>query len=119
MTITGTLTDSSNNKPIPGAEFSVYYSGNMAGPANATFQSDASGNYSYTDASLDTAPAPILSVQAPGYSQGVGNPEYWAGVNTLDPLATSTSTVPGWVWIAVAAAVIFGFVFINKKYKLL
>src|SRR5579872_5770371 len=115
MTIKGTLTDSATGKPVSGATFNVYYGGNMAGPPNSTFMSQADGSYTYVDASLDTAPDPAISVTAPGYMQLVGDTGFFQGPNTLDPAQVTQFKIPGWVWVALAVLTIVGFMYFNKK----
>lgn len=119
MTITGTLTDNVTNKPIPGATFSLFLGGNTSAPPDGSWTSDANGNYTYVNASIDTASNPSVSVVANGYNTLYADPGFLQGPNVLYPLNTTTSTIPTWVWIVVAILGLISAFYLNKKYKLL
>jgi hypothetical protein len=119
MTIKGTLTDSATGKPVPGATFEVFYGGNLTGPPDGTFMSQSDGSYTYVNGSLDTAPNPAIAVTAPGYLQLVGDPNYFYGTTTIDPEQIIQFKTPVWVIIALVILSIVGFIYFNKKYKLL
>lgn len=118
MTISGNMTDSSSGKPIPGVIFNVYSDGDFTKPPIGTFQSDGSGNYTYTNAALDMVSYASVSATLAGYAQVVGSPGFFNGANTMDPLLTTiAANVPTWVWAVVGLAGLIVIFYLYKNYK--
>jgi hypothetical protein len=121
MTISGKLVDSLTRNPIPGAAFQVFYNaGDMSnpGPPNGTFTSGPDGSFTYVDASLDTAPQPVIQVDANGYFSFFAPVAFWTGNVAMDPVQnTVTTSVPTWVWIIAVILLIAGLYYTNKKFK--
>jgi hypothetical protein len=117
MTVTGTFVDSVTGKPLSEVAIDFYPDGNRTETPYATYQSDASGNYSITSSLFDTESSAILDVQYPGYQEDFGSPASFQGTVALTP-GTSTVSSAGVSWgmiILVIAVAIGAYLYFTKR----
>lgn len=111
--ITGQFVDSVTGKPLNGVEMDFFATGDLSGTPIYSDQSNADGTFNVNNAVLDN-PACVINVSYPGYQQMLGQPGVFQGTVTLTPSTAvqMITSVPWWVWIAVAVALLF----VWKKY---
>jgi hypothetical protein len=114
MTITGNFVDSTNNNPIGNVTVDLFLTGDMSVNPDDSFESDGSGNYSYTSTVADSSTS-SFNVQTSGYQQYVGSPGLLQGTQQLVP--TQTTSIPVWIWILLGLLVVGYYLHSTGKLK--
>lgn len=119
MDITGKFTNANNGSPIVGIVLQAM-DGNNNEINGLSDETDAGGNYFLSSTLLDNSGV-WISVSDPsnGFEPEAGSPEFFQGDNQLQPVYSTLSSIPVWIWIVIAAIALagyFGYISKLKKY---